>query len=103
MGVSDKNDCDKKDKGVWTGYECITSRGESPFPRAGQPRKIPSDFACYENVSDKYYYVHDKSSADPLQCYLGDNRYGIIGDDTFGQLCIGGSKQECLDIIAKLV
>lgn len=104
--VSTKKDCDKKDKAVWTGQECITTREDSPFPRAGLPRKTLSDFTCYENVSDEYHYVHDKSAVDPWQCYLGDNIQGIIGDDTsylYGQRCIGGSKQECLDIITKLV
>lgn len=105
-GISTKKDCDNKDKGIWTGLECITKKGESPFPRAGLPRRLPSDFTCYESVADKYYYVHDKSSADPWQCYLGDNVHGIIGDDTsylYGQRCIGGSKQECLDLITELV
>jgi hypothetical protein len=105
-GISTKKDCDKKEKGIWTGQECITTRGDSPFPRIGVPRKSASDLTCYENVSDEYYYIHDKSATDPWQCYLGDNVKGIIGDDTsylYGQRCIGGSKQECLDLIAKLV
>ncbi len=104
--ISNKKDCDKKEKSIWTGFECITTRGESPFPRAGLPRKSPSDLTCYENVSDNFYYVHDKSSPDVWQCYLGDNVHGVIGDDTsylYGQRCIGGSKEECLDLIAKLV
>lgn len=106
-GVSSKKDCEKKDKAVWTGLECISTKGESPFPAAGQPRKSASDFTCYENVGDAYHYIHAKSATDPWQCYLGDNVNGIIGDETsylYGQRCIGGeSKQECLDIIAKLV
>lgn len=105
-GVSSKKDCDKKDKAVWTGFECITTQEESPFPRAGLPQKTPSDFVCYGNIADDFYYIHEKSNTDQWQCYLGDNVHGIIGDDTsylYGQRCIGGSKEECLDLIAKLV
>lgn len=106
-GVSNKKDCDKQDKSIWTGLECISTKGESPFPSAGLPRKLPSDYVCYENVSDGYFFVHDRSSPDPWQCPLGDNVHGVIGDDTsylYGQRCVGGeSKEECLDAIAKLV